>query len=183
MTTNGSGDLTLEGVQSLAQVADRRELAALLRRLYPGLPLQQQLRLFVREFQADTPIEEGPAAVPSPLAAPRSSTLSFRQTVPAATKIRERRYIGQPSRLIAAFFHFPPGPSFLVEVRLNLRTGQSERQVVPFQEGDFVAGDNTPVSFTGLDIELPQGSQLVAEWNNHDATYSHTVPIFATVGA
>jgi hypothetical protein len=81
------------------------------------------------------------------------------------------------------FLHFPSGPSFLVDVRLLLRTGRFERQIVPEEISTFIALDDVFMPLTGLSIPVTAGANLIVEWSNTDDTYAHTVPVTCNIEA
>lgn len=153
--------------QTTGGLSERRRFSAALREMFPGLPRSEQLRRLRLLLGGVAP--EAPTGL--------TETLTFSLTVPAATQDTQRRYVGAPSTLVAAWFNFPPGPSYLMEVRVLYRRARSERQIVPAERGTFVALDNTILPLTGLSHRLTMGSELIVEWNNHDDSYSHTVPV------
>lgn len=149
----------------------RLQLASLLERLFPGLPLAEQQRLFIERFGGRR------AGITE------TTTIKFSRTVPAATRQTETRRIGFDGFLRDVFLHFPPGPSNLVEVRLLKRKRRSEVQIVPKEFDTFIALDNTILPLTQLGIPVDAGDELICEWNNYDSTYPHTVPVICTVQA
>ncbi len=150
----------------------RRQLGSLLERQFPGLSLDEQRRRFLAQLDSARPAGER-----------GTSTLFYRKTVASATRDSQQRRVPLTGILRDVFFHFPAGPSFLVDVRLLLRTGHAERQIVPEEIDTFITLDDSFMPLVDLTVPVVVGSNLIVEWSNTDDTYSHTVPVICVLAA
>jgi hypothetical protein len=112
-----------------------------------------------------------------------SEVLSFSLDVETATQRTQRRLVTRDSKINTVAFHFPPGPSFLVDVRVLVRSGRSEVQVIPTQRGTFISLDDALLILTELGVPLNAGSEVIVEWNNFDSAFPHKVPVIITTEA
>lgn len=158
------------GGPSPPTTASRQQAAALLQRLFPGLPLDEQQRRFLARFAPARPRGQ-------------TNTLLYRKTVPSATRDSQQRRVPFNGVLRDVFLHFPSGPSFLVDVRLLIRSGRTERQVVPEEVDTFISLDDAFMPLIGLNVPTLAGDNLIVEWSNTDDTYSHTVPVTCILAA
>ncbi len=173
--------ITPEAARAIQETADRRTRAQAMREAFPGLSSVQQLAR-LNEIAGQQVVEEEEETFRTPENfRGRTASLAFRQTVPAATRQTQSRRLSFNFTMTSAYFHFPPGPSFLVEVRVLRRAGRSLRQVLPTQEGTFFAFDNTILPVIGLAIDFDENDEVVVEWSNYDDTYEHTVPVSCTL--
>lgn len=150
----------------------RREFNEALRNLFPGLPREEQIRNLRLLFDQGQPVE-APVSV--------TEVLEFSISVPALTRVTQNRYILADSHITQAFFHFPPGPSFLVDVRVLKLFGRTEEQIIPTQRDTFIALDAAILPLTGLRIGMEAGSEIQVEWLNYDSANAHEVPVIMVV--
>lgn len=113
--------------------------------------------------------------------AKRSYTMSFRQSVAAASRAEQIWTSPWTGYIHAVYIQFPPGPSFLVDVRLMVNDQGADRQVVPDIDGTFIALDSAVIDLTGVNFEIGAGARVRVEWRNADGGFSHTVPVVVTL--
>lgn len=108
---------------------------------------------------------------------PSTRVLPFSKAVAALTKVTEDRQCYHDCDLFAAYFHFPPGPNGLVEVRVLIHGRGGDQQAIPSPEDSFLALDNTTLPVTGLAIPVNRGDNIRVEWNNYDGANAHRIPV------
>lgn len=168
--------ITPEAARDIMALADRRAQAARMREAFPDLSMNQQFAEIERLAAVADQEQEEPARTPDQFKG-RTATMTFRQLVPAATRQSEAQRVSFDLTLTSVYFNFPPGPSFLVEVRLLRTSGRATRQVLPSQDNTFFAFDNTLLPMVGLAIDFLASDNIVVEWSNYDDTFPHTVPV------
>lgn len=94
-----------------------------------------------------------------------------------ATAPVERDLKFHPGVLVKAEFKFPSGCHSMVQVRLYL----GEFQLFPLSRGEWVTGDDEPVSFPAYQKILKEPAQLKFRGASPGTTYSHTITVRLTV--
>lgn len=106
--------------------------------------------------------------------------MPFGILTPPLEEASERRVIRVPHpEIISIIIHFPPGPQFLVDVRVVLRSKGSKGKVLlaPTEEDAYFSLDDTLLPLTGLSIPAAEGDTVEVEWRNFDGAFPHRVPV------
>lgn len=110
-----------------------------------------------------------------------TAVITFIHETPALNQARDQRRAPFAGRITQATFDFPSGTNGLVEVRLLWTQGKLQEQVIPKQDGTFIAGDGSPIVLSGLTIPVDKSGEIMAEWNNYDGAFAHKVPVTLTL--
>lgn len=100
--------------------------------------------------------------------------INFQETVPAGRGIRVTRSLNYDGNITHVMFHFPPGSSGLVDVRLL----KDERPFYPI-EGFLSLDDATPIFY--MSVGYYRMEPLTVEIQNRDAVNAHTPTVTVTI--
>jgi len=144
-----------------------RGLAERLRRQYPDATMNQAITSLMAS-SADNP--DG-----------QTDLLQYSRLTPILGRAEQDRRAPFDGHIVAVYFHFPPGPSNLVDVRVNLQRRASFEQIVPRQRDTYIALDDNKFPVESLLIPVEPQQAIQVQWFNHDGAFAHTIPVSIVV--
>jgi hypothetical protein len=111
----------------------------------------------------------------------KTDLLQYSQVTPILGRAQQDRRAPFNGHIVAVFFHFPPGPSNLVDVRVNLQRRASFEQIVPRQRDTYIALDDNKFPVESLLIPVEPQQAIQVQWFNHDGAFAHTIPVSIVV--
>lgn len=107
--------------------------------------------------------------------------LQYSETVAILGRASQDRRTPFKGHVVAVYFHFPPGPSNLVDVRVTLERRGRFQQIVPRERDTYVALDDIMFPIESLRIPVEPQQAIQVEWFNHDGAFAHTIPVSIVV--
>lgn len=142
-----------------------RDLAERLRRMFPDATFDQGITSLI----ASADIGER-----------QTDLLQYSTSVAALGRGAQDRRAPFKGLIVSVSFHFPPGPSNLVDVRVNLQRRSRFEQIVPRERDTFIALDAIMFPVNVL-IPVEPGQAIQVQWFNHDGAFAHTIPVSIVV--
>lgn len=108
--------------------------------------------------------------------------MSFNRSVGALVELNQEFSVKRDGKMSRVSMHFPPGPQFLVDVRIGIRPQGSTGVlwVVPSEDDTFIADDDALKVFD-TDAGVRPGDIVRVEWKNFDGGNAHQIPVDATI--
>lgn len=147
-----------------------RELAERLRRQFPEASYDQAITSLMATSADGRPDRQ-------------TDLLQYSQTVAILGRAVQNRRAPFKGHIVAVYFHFPPGPSNLVDVRINLERRGRFDQIVPRERDTFIALDDIMWPLEGLRIPVEPQQSIQVQWFNHDGAFAHTIPVSIVVSS
>ena len=113
----------------------------------------------------------------------QTDLLQYSQLTPILGRAVQDRRAPFKGHIVAVYFHFPPGPSNLVDVRVNLQRRATFEQIVPRERDTFIALDDIMWPLEGLKIPVEPQQAIQVQWFNHDGAFAHTIPVSIVVSS
>ena len=112
----------------------------------------------------------------------RSQIMSFSRSIPALVDDFQEFSVKTDGHMTSVVMHFPPGPQFLVDVRIGVkpRGSNSIIWIVPSEDESFIRDDDAVKPFV-VDAVVTVGDVVRVQWKNFDGANPHEVPVDATI--
>ena len=111
-----------------------------------------------------------------------SQIMSFSRSIPSLVEDFQEFGVKKSGRMTQVVMHFPPGPQFLVDVRIGVKPRGSNGiiWIVPSEDESFIRDDDAVKPFS-VEAVVSAGDVVRVEWKNFDGANAHEVPVDATI--